>query len=393
MKRDVADKTTQIANLHKKIADANEVMHLLHTLILDLERATGERFLAPELRTLDVSGPPTELLSTLRRALARLVVLHKDLPRRFEDAYAIKVQLLLQSIADAHGKIGQVREKQDSLVADGNRFQRLASVQRIERDSVESICNSLSVSEIESRRHRDIELCVVSEKISTVREELRKLRKIVKGKRSVLEKAQETFNSEAPKRVLHAAKEGIQLRKRIEMLERHMERETGERLLVEQELAHVREDVEGATAVVAKFKDVLSHSNQFAADAINEGLKLVIEKQREQFNREIARQKRRNAELERMRADLVEEEKMLLSYLQSVDKQLQFQLQKLPTLSMLQHQRQQSNIPTRSTPGKAKTLGSEDSEMRTIRRAMGLLQGTSNLRKGMVFSQTFASTV
>jgi chromosome segregation ATPase len=170
--------------------------------------------------------------------------------------------------------------------------------------------------------------------------------------------------------------EAPQLLAIIDELAARMERETRERELAEQELRHVRAEIGRAQEMIQKFKDNLTAKRQRAADRVNGQLRAYIEQQRQDFQRAIANQRKKNSELERQRAELIEEEKLLGVVLQTLEKQLQAQMQKLPSLAQLQHGIDGMQ-PAKSDAAAKIRRGLEDGEIKGVKRQMLQLKSRS----------------
>jgi hypothetical protein len=198
---------------------------------------------------------------------------------------------------------------------------------------------------------------------------MKEVRVSLKVKEEAFAKFDRDVKAGVPKRVMDAVKDDIALRKRIAVLQVRLDRERQEKDLAHEELAHVKREIARAELMIEKFKSSLTPEQQVAADNVNDSLRVVIENQREEFKRAIANQRKRNLELEKQRQELVEEEKTLAGFLLTLEKQLQMEMVKLPSLAQLQHRLEVVPGPRRN-PQVVGKRQIDDAEMRTVKKAI-----------------------
>jgi hypothetical protein len=179
------------------------------------------------------------------------------------------------------------------------------------------------------------------------------------------------------------------LNRRISELQKRLNREIEEKELAEAELVHVKFEIQRAEAMIHKFKASLTKEQQIAADNVNNSLKQFIEQQRADYKRAIANQRKRNLELEKQKAELIEEEKMLTGFLQSLEKQLQAQVGKLPSLAQLQHRLEPMTLPRRN-PFLKQKRAPDDAEMRTVKKALIQLKAQKGAAKSVMVGSRYA---
>jgi hypothetical protein len=268
------------------------------------------------------------------------------------------------------------------------KLRRLADIQRQEKQSLQSISDSLDRQLAQSAKQREAETASVHEQIDAVRDSIRILQKSVRSKTDKVQKAEEDAQTKPPKRVISAVREDVDLNQRIAELQKRVDRETFERALSEEELEHVKGEIKRAEAMIDRFKASLTKNQQIAADAVNMRLKVFIEQQREDYRRAIANQRKRNMELEKQKTELIEEEKMLNGFLVSVEKQLQIQMSRLPSLAELQHRMDGGAAQRRSPPAKA-LRAPDDAEMRTIKKAIVQLKTRKGTSKSVLVGSRY----
>jgi hypothetical protein len=390
MKHDIAEKDAQILHLTRQTEKLSSITNLFYHLLLDLEQSSGEQFLPSEQR------PPNELPSAhglfalVQKALMTIITLHTEMAKRFEADFAGRVDSALNRLHCDEEEIARIQADRLRITTEISRLNRLADIQRNERDSLESMARSLNLQMLQSAKHRDVETGIIREQIETVQESIVALQSTVRTKKEKTMKAEEESQTQPPKRVLDAVKADIALNQRIEALRKLVERETFDRKLSEAELVHVRVEIERAHAMINTFKMNLTKEKQMNADNVNSKLKQFIEQQREDYRRAIANQRKRNMELDKQKVELTDEERMLVGVLQGLEKHLQIQMQKLPSLAQLQQRTTviSTSIQRRGTP--AKTMKPMDSaEMRGIRKAILLLKVRKGLSKSVLVGSRF----
>ena len=213
-----------------------------------------------------------------------------------------------------------------------------------------------------------METLAVNEEMSRIRKQIKICREEqnVKSKKNIEQRRIAT----APysKRMRDTIKEDFELQNEISKLQQLLEHEYTSHCAAEEELAHTKREIERAKQVMNKYK--LSHRKEekIHSMAVNRDLRLYIEQQREDSQWAIKNQMKKNKELEKQRVDLVEEEAMLSTYLQHVEKKLAAQMLKLPDLAAIQHRTVE--VPKRRIQTAVKKREPDDAEMRTIKKQM-----------------------
>jgi chromosome segregation ATPase len=264
--------------------------------------------------------------------------LHRDLPSRFEEDFRRRAEGAVRGIESRRSKLDGVRTARLAAAAEVAKLRRVLEFHRQERESLEAIAMTLRDQRLQSERQMEADTSELREQIDGAEDRVRTLGKAIRSKEARLQRrSQLEASARSPKRVVDSVKEDMLLQATIDELAARMERETSEREVAEEELHHVRAEIGRAEEMIRKFKANLTAERQRAADCVNGKLRAYIEEQREDFRRAIANQRKKNNELERQRAELTEEEKLLGVVLQTLEKQLQAQMQKLPSLAQIQH--------------------------------------------------------
>jgi chromosome segregation ATPase len=294
----------------------------------------------------------------------------------------------LRELEAKRAKINETKMQWATVMADVSRLHRLAAIERAEKQSVECIDRSLDAQKVASTQQLEQVAIETSEEVVAIEESMYNLQKEVRAKEEKCQKAEVQMQMQTPKLVMDAAKEEEFLNETIRDLRRCVEREMDERSLAEEELAHVKREIERAQEMIHKFKASLTKQQQDSADAVNDSLREFIEQQREEYRRAIANQRKRNMDLEKQKAELVEEEKLLTGLLQGLEKQLQAAMQRLPSLSELQHRTDGPGQARRSQLIKAKRAP-DDGEMQTIKRQILQLKSRRRMARSVLAASRF----
>jgi chromosome segregation ATPase len=337
LRRDIADKDSQIALLQSRVEQLAPVASSLVAVLSEVEAAAGRSFLTAEQRSPGSVLASEELVPIMRQAIGFLVTLHTNLPSRFEEDFRRRAEGAVRGIDTRRAKVDGVRAARLAVAADVAKLRRIVEFQRQERQSLEAIATNLRDRRVQSERQMAADTDGLQEQIDGAEDRVRTLGKTIRSKEARFERRSHIqASSRPPKRFVDSVKEDAHLQATIDELSARMERETSERELAEEELRHVRSEIRRAERMIAKIKANLTAERQRAADRVNGQLRAYIEQQREDFHRAIANQRKKNSELERQRAELIEEERLLGVVLQTLEKQLQAQMQKLPSLAQLQ---------------------------------------------------------
>ncbi|OHT10757.1 hypothetical protein TRFO_19892 [Tritrichomonas foetus] len=377
IKRDIADKNQQIAHLNQRVEQFQQLAESLYKLIQDLETATSLSFINHDLP--NPFSSTHELVFVTRRALDQLLKIHKELPDRFEADFSKKATEIVGLINEKSNEIDKINEKRKLVENDIKDLERLAHIQETETNSLKQISETLEQQRVEIDETHKAEASVLQDQISSIRSSVKGLKQISKGKAEKNRKIERAAYQPLNKRTLDSIKEDIEIQEEIESLQKRINRELVEHEMTNAELELTRVDIERAKAVIEKFKKNLTKEQKDKSDRVNSHLKMVIEQQREDYKRAMKNQKKANVELDKQRTDLIEEERMLRNYLISLEKQLQAQMQKLPSLSVLQHRFEPISPQKRGSLSKSKQRAPDDAEMRTIKKAILRMQN----RKGL----------
>jgi hypothetical protein len=388
MVRDISDKDTQIMHLNKQIETLEQVSDAMSLFVADLERATGETFLTGADRSGDDPPSVLDFAFLVKKGVTRLVAMHQELPARYEQHFAARAESALGELERKQQQIAVTRANRTAVGREVARLERLAALQRQEKQSLEAIDRSLATRRTDSAKQREAAEGDVAAALTVVAESTAELQKTLQVKQEKKSKFKTQIAMKTPKRVADAAKESAALSARIANLRARLERETQERLLAEEELEHVHREIERAQAMIDKFKMNLTKQQQRAADSINNRLRKDIEQQREDFRRAIANQRRRNIELEKQRAELTEEERLLTGFLQTLEKQLIAQLHKLPSLAELQHGTDGAAGARKGTLAKGKRVP-DDAEMRGIKKQIAQMRTRKGVSKSVLVGSRF----
>lgn len=383
MKKDISDKNQQIANLKGKVEQFQKLTSDLYDLILDLENSTSMTFINSEQKQSN-SIPSRELVKITRQALTELIKIHNDMPIRFESDFSKKATFIVNEINQKSEKIDEINSEREKILEQAKKLERLAKIQEEEIESLKAINDALQEQKSTIDAQHMTQNAIIQDQIQILKSNVKGLKQVARAKEEKNQKTITIANLPLKKKTLDTIKEDIEIQEEIDQLQKRIDRELEEHQTTTDELEVTKVDIERAKAVIEKFKQSLTKEQKETADNINNKLKLMIEQQREDFKRSMKNQRKANAELEKQKADLIEEERMLRNYLQSLEKQLQIQSQRLPSLSVLQHRYEPENQRFKGALRRSKQRAPDDSEMRTIKKAIFRLQNRKLVSKSVL---------
>lgn len=368
MRRDVLEKDQQIAQLQSQVSQIDTTYEIVHKLIKDLEVCSSTQLLSPVQDVKFNTLTPTEAVNFIRNGIRTLVKIHVELPQRFEQDFADKLNEFTNEIDETEKKILEIRQKRELIEEKNKLFQRVYQIEDSEKNSLVAIANNLRAQIQSNDSQRHLETLAANEEMNKIKKQIKICRaeQHQKSKKNIEQRSIAT----APysKRMRDTIKEDFELQNEISKLQQLLEHEYASHCAAEEELVHTRNEIERAKQVMLKYK--LSHRKEekIHSTYVNRELRLYIEQQREDSRWAIKNQMKKNKELEKQRVDLVEEEAMLSTYLQHVEKKLAAQMLKLPDLAAIQHRK--IEIPKRKIQTAAKKREPDDAEMRTIKKQM-----------------------
>lgn len=306
------------------------------------------------------------------------------MPSRFEADFSKKATQIVDEINQKTAKIEEINSEREKVLAQVQKLERLASIQEKETESLKIICENLKEQKVSIDSHHMTQSAIIHDQIRSIKSNTKNLKQVARAKEEKNQKNAKIANMPPNKKTLDSIKEDIEIQDEIDQLQENLDRELQEHQMTNDELELTKVDIERAKVVIEKFKQSLTKEQKEAADSINNRLKQMIEQQREDFKRAMKNQRKANAELDKQKADLIEEERMLRNYLQSLEKQFQIQTQRLPSLSVLQHRFEPEMQQIRGFPKRSKQRAPDDSEMRTIKKAIFRLQNRKLVSKSVL---------
>jgi predicted nucleic acid-binding Zn-ribbon protein len=235
---------------------------------------------------------------------------------------------------------------------------------------VRVIAGRLGGALAESGEARERAAAAAARRIDGVRGSIAEVRGSLPARAAALEKARHSAGLRPLHRAAVAAEDAPALARGIEKARASIAKEVGERNLVDAELAHVRQEIERARAMISRFQASLTPAQQRAADATNAKLRVFIEAQRDEYKHAIAVQKKKNQELERQKRELADEEVLLASVMRGLEKKAQAQMHRLPSLAEM-HRQGAAPAPRRPMTA-ARTA--DDAEIRTVKKTMAQMR-------------------
>lgn len=368
MRREVLDKDQQIMQLQTQVSLIDATYESVHKLVKDLETCTSTQLLSLTQDIKFNTLTPSEAVNFIRNGIQTLIKIHVELPQRFEQDFADKLNEFTTEIDETDKKILEIRQKRESIEEQNRIFQRTYQIEDSERNSLIAIADNLR-SQIQSNdSKRQLEILASNEEMNKIRKQIKICRAEQHSKTKKNIEQRTIATAPYSKRMRDTIKEDFELQNEISKLQQLLEHEYASHCAAEEELIHTKNEIERAKQVMQKYK--LSHRKEekIHSTNVNRELRLYIEQQREDSRWAIKNQMKKNKELEKQRVDLVEEEAMLSTYLQHVEKKLAAQMLKLPDLAVIQHRNVE--VPKRKIQTAVKKREIDDAEMRTIKKQM-----------------------
>lgn len=372
LRRDILDKDQQISNLQSKITQINETYELIHKLIQDLESSTGIELLSYSQHNKFNSFTPTEAVNYIRQGISSLIKIHKDMPNRFEKDFTQRVNQITDEMEQIDNQILDIQKKRQKTDQINQNLTRTLQIEESEKESLHAIVNNLRTQIENSDHQRLLDTMKTQNDTADLQKKIRIYKEQKQQKSQKNEEQRLIATAPYSKRMKDTMKEDIELQEEISKLQQQLEREYQEHFQDEEELQHTENEIQRAKEVMMKFKMSHRKEEKIHADTVNRILRLFIDKQRDDSKWAIKNQMKKNRELERQKADLIEEEQMLSNYLQLVEKKLAAQMLKLPDLTLIQQR--SDDAPKRRINVASKIRDTDDLEMRTIKRQMAKLQ-------------------
>lgn len=389
MKRDINEKNNQISHLNKNIEQFQQLTDNIFDIILELEGTTSLSFLSPEQKFPGAHPQAFELIGILKQALKELVSISTSMPQRYEIDFTKKATELANEINETSDKIHDINIRKAQIIEETQKLERLAHIQEQELSSLAQIDTNLQNQKLQIDNQRSTQQASLHEQVQTYRTNAKELKKISRLKEEKNQKTAKLAYKPLAKKTLDFIKEDVEIQEEIDQLHRRLDRELQEHQMTRDELEMTNIDIERAKGVIEKFKQSLTKEQKENADRINDNLKHMIEQQREDFKRAMRNQRKANSELDKQKADLIEEEKMLRSYLQTLEKQLQMQMNRLPSLSILPSRYEPETQQRRGALTKSKQRAPDDAEMRLIKKAILRMQNRRNVSRSVLVGKTY----
>ena len=370
MRRDLIEKQKQIESLTIKTAMYTETIEKIQELIHDIEVATEIPLVTEAQKAKFSYLAPNDVVSFLRKGIKNLVQLHQETSKRFEASFHDKVQAIVEKIDEANKKTFETKKKQELIMNANQKLERDIALHHKERKSLQEISESFNQEIMEQKRRIQDISTEAKDLLQKHKNKIERLNTLTRQQQEENQIIEAKTNAPPTKQHYQKVLEMAESEQEIFHLQAELDHEITEHDLAKQELLHVESEIERAQEIIDKFKVTLNKDSRRAAHKVNDKLRKILAKQRDDFQWMIASQQKKNHELEKQYQDLVEEESMLKPYLQSVEKKLAAQMLKLPSLTTLQH-KDKVQVPDKNTKGKiTKTHEIEDAEMRQIKKTM-----------------------
>lgn len=360
-----------LSHLENQVKKFKDCSAGLRQIVLELEEATGTTFLTSDQRKNIDNMPHNESVTILRKALAYLIKEYENVPKIFEEEFEKKAIDLSDSIDNTNEMTKQVILQRMQLQKENKILQRIIDINQKEKKSLQACAMTLQQTQNEQIAHSEQTIKQAQETIQNLKKEIKKTNAHINDRASSNMDLIRTINAPMKKRHKDMLADFEALQEEYQRLSKYYEKEKTQHDLTRKELIHTQSEIERAKLTIQKYKDNVNKKTIKMATRTNKNMRLYVADQREEQKRKLEATKKHNKDLERQVNELEEEQAMLIPYLASIEKKLQMEMLKLPSLNDIQ--RRHDNEPKRALT-KLNKRELDDQEMRTVKRTLSKMK-------------------
>lgn len=367
MKRDIADKENQIQTFECQVKTFRECCQGLRQLIIDLEQASGTTFLNNDQQKNIDKMPHNEAVLVLRKALCYLVKEYQSLPSTYEKTFEQKAINLSEKIDEMNEKTKQVVLQRRQVQKEINVLNRIITINQKEKKSLQAYADSLQQATNDMIAQSNQTVAQTKDSIQKLKKEINTTESSISAREATNIELLQSVNAPIVKRHKDMLNNYQELTEEYQKLTVYYEKEKTQHDLTRKELEQTMSEIERAKITIQKFKENVSTKTIKYATKVNKDMRNYITEQREEQKRKLQATIKHNKDLERQINEMQEEQAMLLPYLQSIEKKLQAEMLKLPSLTDIQ--RRNDNEPKRALT-RLNKRELDDAEMRNVKRTL-----------------------
>lgn len=367
LKKDINEKDTYIQNLQVKVRLFKDTVQGFRDLIIDLERSTGSNFLSNTQRENLQNMTHNEAISIIRKAMDHIINKHNNLHQDFEKEFEIRANNLSDKMENARIDIQTMCKKREALYKEITRIDRMIKINNIEKQSLERISDSLLKQTEQNNNNTQQMIGSIKNHVRIVKNEIAHTRMESANREKKNMQMLVSINMPVNKRHKDMLKDDENMISEINKINKYLEKEINDHNRCKEELEHVKQEIKGVKEIIGKYKSYVNKHTMKNAIRTNRNFREFIAQSRVEAKKNLISVIKKNKDLERTINELKEEEGLLRPYLQSVEKKLQAQMLKLPTLTDLQHK---SDIKLKRPLTNRVRKDNDDPEVRAVKKTI-----------------------
>ena len=367
LKKDINEKDTYIQNLQVKVRLFKDTVQGFRDLIIDLERSTGSNFLSNTQRENLQNMTHNETISIIRKAMDHIINKHNNLHQDFEKEFEIRANNLSDKMENARIDIQTMCKKREALYKEITRIDRMIKINNIEKQSLERISDSLLKQTEQNNNNTQQMIGSIKNHVRIVKNEIAHTRMESANREKKNMQMLVSINMPVNKRHKDMLKDDENMISEINKINKYLEKEINDHNRCKEELEHVKQEIKGVKEIIGKYKSYVNKHTMKNAIRTNRNFREFIAQSRVEAKKNLISVIKKNKDLERTINELKEEEGLLRPYLQSVEKKLQAQMLKLPTLTDLQHK---SDIKLKRPLTNRVRKDNDDPEVRAVKKTI-----------------------
>lgn len=367
LKKDINEKDTYIQNLQVKVRLFKDTVQSFRDLIIDLERSTGSNFLSNTQRENLQNMPHNEAISIIRKAMDHIINKHNNLHQDFEKEFEIRANNLSDKMENARIDIQTMCKKREALYKEITRIDRMIKINNIEKQSLERISDSLLKQTEQNNNNTQQMIGSIRNHVRIIKNEIAHTRMESANREKKNMQMLVSINMPVNKRHEDMLKDDENMISEINKINKYLEKEINDHNRCKEELEHVKQEIKGVKEIIGKYKSYVNKHTMKNAIRTNRNFREFIAQSRVEAKKNLISVIKKNKDLERTINELKEEEGLLRPYLQSVEKKLQAQMLKLPTLTDLQHK---SDIKLKRPLTNRVRKDNDDPEVRAVKKTI-----------------------
>ena len=368
LQKDLQEKENYLSKLEGEVELLKECMVAFRKLISDVEISTGEDFLTREQKLNLANMPYNQAMTIIKSELVFLVKRQEELPKKYENQFIENVTKITDEIEAVEKKTQTLQKQRANITKRSKVFDRFIQISKSEKESLQRVVDSLETkiktTTIENTKRTNNKTA----ELQSLKTSIIKANNDLEQEEQLNKTLSKTLNLPPKKTIVDMLNDDHDLTQICKTLQQKIEIERKDTNDVLAELAHTQNEIQRAKETIMKYQINVNNETRKYAINVNKDMRQFIQEQREEWDRKLLSQKKHNKDLERQILEMQEEQSMLQPFLVSLEKRLQQEMLKLPSLT---DPNQRLAEMRRSGPiMRATKRDMEDSEMRNVRKTL-----------------------